>query len=221
MTGIKICGITRPDDAVFIARCGAHALGFIFYPKSPRYVTPEHARSIIAALPAASGRGPQERTIFSVSRSIATVGVFVNQEAAEVLEIASFCSLDLIQLHGDESPAYCDLFPAKRVIKALALTGEDDLEQIGRYTCRALLVDAHDPVRRGGTGRTSNWTLASRVKAHGPLILSGGLHMGNIREALAAVGPDAVDINSGVEIAPGIKDHDQVEAIIKRVRELP
>jgi phosphoribosylanthranilate isomerase len=222
MTAIKICGITRLEDASFIARCGADALGFIFYPPSPRYVTPEQAKIIISGLPVREGsaelRPHSSKSIFPVSRRIATVGVFVNETVDKVMDIASYCGLDIIQLHGDESADYCRHFPAERIIKAFALKTPADVEHIKDYEVRAILVDTHDPVHYGGTGRTSNWELAAQAKILAPLILSGGLHPGNIREALEAVAPAAVDINSGVEDSPGIKDHEKVRTIIQMIR---
>jgi len=220
MTAVKICGITRMEDAAFAARCGIDALGFIFYPKSPRYITPEKARRIIDALPIDPGRRGH-RPLASPFRitspkpgRIATIGVFVNEDSEKVQEIVSFCGLDLIQLHGGESAAYCCRFPRERIIKALSLQTADDLRQIREFPCRAVLIDAYDPRRYGGTGQTANWDLAVQVKNMAPLILSGGLNVDNIREALEIVRPEAVDINSGVEAGPGIKDHEKIRGMI-------
>lgn len=220
MTAIKICGITRTVDAVFVAQAGADAIGFIFYPPSPRYVTPEQAKAMIDSLPDRKGtvQGIRSADIFPSARRIATVGVFVDETAMRVEEIAAFCGLDLIQLHGNESPDYCRHFPRERIIKNFALKAPEDLERIRTYDVRAILVDAYDQNLFGGTGRTSNWALAARAKALAPLILSGGLHAGNIRDALAAVRPAAVDVNSGVEISPGIKDHDKIKMMIEKIR---
>ena len=202
MTQIKICGITRIDDALCAAACGADAVGFIFHPPSPRYVTPERAKEIIAALPA----------------GIATVGIFVNREAEEVAQAVEDCGLDLIQLHGDESPEYCRRFPPERVIKAVFLRTPEELRALDAYDVRAFLADFRDAGRYGGTGKRADWTLAARLgKAH-PLILAGGLCIENIGEALAAVAPDAVDINSGCERAPGIKDHERLRRIVGMIR---
>jgi len=198
---IKICGITNTEDASFVATCGADAIGFIFHPKSPRYVAPKTVKKIIQKLP----------------DDITTVGVFVNLDPEEVKEIVEFCGLDMVQLHGDESPAYCEGFPQSQVIKAVALKGEDDLEQLRAYPVRAILVDAYDPLRHGGTGKKSDWTLAAKVKETHPLILAGGLSMANIKEAIEHCSPHAVDINSGVEGSPGRKDHDKVKEIIDLV----
>lgn len=199
---IKICGITRLDDALCAAACGADALGFIFHPASPRCVTPEAARAIIARLPG----------------GIATVGVFVNRPAAEVKATAEACGLDLIQLHGDEPPAYCRLFPPGRVIKAVTPGTDEEVRALDLYDVRAFLIDARDAGRFGGTGKRSDWDLAIRIRQAHPLILAGGLSPQNVEAAIAAVAPDAVDINSGCERAPGIKDHHAVRRIIGLIR---
>jgi phosphoribosylanthranilate isomerase len=204
MTAIKICGITNIEDACFAAASGADALGFIFHPRSPRYVAPETVKKIIKELP----------------DTIITVGVFVNMDSQEVKRIMTLCSLDMVQLHGAESPAFCSQFPRAQVIKAIALRGEDDLAQLHEYPVKAMLVDAYDPERPGGTGEKADWALAAKVKAIHPLILAGGLSMANIQEAIEAIAPDAVDINSGVESAPGRKDHTKVKEIIELVHQL-
>lgn len=204
MTQIKICGITNREDAAFVAQCGADAVGFIFHPKSPRYVAPETVKQIIKKLPA----------------NITTVGVFVDLNPLQVKDIVAFCSLDMVQLHGAEPPAYCSQFPSSQVIKAIALKEEADVEHLGAYPVRAVLVDAYDPVRHGGTGEKADWALAAKVKDQHPLILAGGLSMANIKEAIDLVSPHAVDINSGVEGSPGRKDHQKVQEIIELVREL-
>lgn len=217
MTAIKICGITRLEDALFIAQSGADALGFIFHLPSLRYITPEKVKEIVDALPRVEATR-RDRSILITGGRITTVGVFVNLPLKEVEQIVSFCDLDLIQLHGDESAEYCSAFPPEHVIKNFALTTTAEIPKIRDYKVRAILVDTHDPVRYGGTGRTSNWELAAQAKAIAPLILSGGLHPGNIRDAIQAVGPDAVDINSGVEVSPGIKDHEKIRTMIKLIR---
>jgi phosphoribosylanthranilate isomerase len=202
MTEIKICGITRLEDALCAAECGANAVGFIFHPASPRYVTAEKAQAIVVELP----------------EGIVKVGVFVNRPAEEVERMMDTCGLDLIQLHGDESPAYCCRFPAGRVIKAISPRTPEELRRLAEYEVRAFLVDARDAGRYGGTGKRADWELAARIGESHPLILAGGLDAGNIAEALAAVGPRAVDINSGCELAPGIKDHDQMRRIVDMIR---
>jgi len=204
VTQIKICGITTEEDASFAAECGADAIGFIFHQKSPRYVAPETVKQIIRKLP----------------DDITTVGVFVNLNPLQVKDIVAFCGLDMVQLHGDESPAYCGGFPSSQVIKACALKEEADVERLGAYPVRAILVDAYDPVRHGGTGERADWALAAKVKETHPLILAGGLSLANIQEAIEHCSPPAVDINSGVEHSPGRKDHQKVKEIIDLVRQL-
>ena len=201
---IKICGVTNMEDASCVATCGADAIGFIFYPKSPRYAEPERVKEIIEKIP----------------KEITKVGVFVNHDVVEVKETIDFCGLDLVQLHGEESPAYCGQFPQSQVIKTLAPRTEDDLGNVREYPVKAILVDAHDPVRYGGTGEQSDWILAAKVKETSPLILAGGLTLDNIQEAVETVSPLAVDINSGTEIAPGKKDHQKIKAIIDLVHQL-
>jgi phosphoribosylanthranilate isomerase len=202
MVQIKICGITNIEDGMAAASAGADALGFVFHPPSPRYVTPGRVREIIGSLPS----GP------------CTVGVFVNLAAAEVLQIAELCGLDFIQLHGGETQEYCRRFPRERLIKALSFRGEAGLAEMAGYPVRAFLVDAHDPVRFGGTGKTCDWSQASRAAALHPLILAGGLGEENIIAALEAVRPLAVDISSGVEVQPGRKDHEKIRSVIAAVK---
>jgi phosphoribosylanthranilate isomerase len=204
MTEIKICGITRLEDAICAADCGADAVGFVFHPASPRYITAEKAKAIIAELPA----------------RVARVGVFVNRPAEEVKRTAEACGLDLIQIHGDESPAYCRLFPPGRIIKAVSPRTPEELGALGDYEVRAFLIDARDAGRYGGTGKRADWELAARIGAAHPLILAGGLDEGNIAEAMAAVAPRAVDINSGCELTPGIKDHDRMRRIVTMIRDM-
>jgi phosphoribosylanthranilate isomerase len=202
MVQIKICGITNIEDGLAAASAGSDALGFVFHPPSPRYVTPGRAREIIGSLPPA----------------LCTVGVFVNLAAAEVLQIAEFCELDFIQLHGGETQEYCRRFPRERLIKALSFRSEDEFAEMADYQVRAFLVDAHDPVRFGGTGKTCDWNLARKAAALHPLILAGGLSEENITAALEAVRPLAVDISSGVEMQPGKKDHEKIRSVIAAVR---
>jgi phosphoribosylanthranilate isomerase len=202
MVQIKICGITNIEDGLAAASAGADALGFVFHPPSPRYVTPGRAREVIGSLPPA----------------LCTVGVFVNLAAAEVLQIAELCGLDFIQLHGGETQDYCRRFPRERLIKALSFRSEEEFAAMADYPVRAFLVDAHDPVRFGGTGKTCDWNLARKAASRYPLILAGGLHAENIHAALEAVQPLAVDISSGVEAAPRKKDHEKIRAVIAAVR---
>ena len=202
MTEIKICGITDLDDALAVCEAGADAVGFIFYPRSPRCVSPRQARGVISELP----------------RTVAKIGVFVNDDPERIEEIAGTCGLDFIQLHGGETPDYCHRFSASMLIKAFSPRSADDLKRLDDYSVRAILVDAFAPGLYGGTGKTSNWELARAIGERCPLILSGGLNSANIEEAIASVSPDAVDINSGVESAPGKKDHSKISEIIEIIR---
>ena len=202
MTEIKICGITRIDDALCAAESGADAVGFIFHEASPRYIAPERAKEIIAALPA----------------ELVKVGVFVNREAQEVAQTVEDCGLDLIQLHGDESPEYCRRFPPERVIKTVFPRTPEDLRALDAYDVRAFLADFREAGRYGGTGKRADWGLAARLGKTHPMILAGGLCIENIGEALAAVAPEAVDINSGCERAPGIKDHERLRRFVQVAR---
>jgi phosphoribosylanthranilate isomerase len=204
MTQIKICGITRRTDALWAAACGADALGFIFYANSPRHVTPDLARAICRDLP----------------DGVVRVGVFVNDDASKVIDIVDYCGIDLIQLHGDESPDYCRRLPAERLIKAVSFRGDGDPAVLADYAVRAILLDQREAGRFGGTGKPSDWNWAGRIKALYPLILAGGLSEGNIEEALRIVAPDAVDLNSGVEDAPGNKDPEKVKNIIEIIRKI-
>jgi phosphoribosylanthranilate isomerase len=202
MTEIKICGITNVEDALCAADCGADAVGFIFHPASPRFIPPEQAKGIADALP----------------EGIARVGVFVNRCAAEVERIAEACGLDFIQLHGDEPPEFCRLFPPGRVIKTVFPRRMDDLQMLAPYKVRAFLIDSRTDGLYGGTGRSADWELAARLREAHPMILAGGLNEGNIHEALSSVAPHAVDINSGIERAPGIKDHERMKRMVEIIR---
>jgi phosphoribosylanthranilate isomerase len=204
MTQIKICGITNIADALAATECGADALGFIFYKDSPRYVTPEQASAVSRAL----------------SQHMVRVGVFVNANLSNIIEIVDMCKIDMIQLHGDELPSDCRRFPAVRVIKAVSGKIDGGLAVSGQYPVRSILLDHREAGQFGGTGTRSDWNLAVRIKDRYPLILAGGLHAENIREAIHFVAPDAVDINSGVEGAPGQKDPEKIKRIIGIIRSL-
>jgi len=202
MVQIKICGITNIEDALCAAGCGADALGFIFYRHSPRYITPAQARQIMKKIPA----------------NVARVGVFVNEPAAEVKRIYQLCNLDFIQLQGDESVQYCLAFAPEALIKAVELRDENDLQKAFDYHTAAILVDSREGGLYGGTGKKSNWELALQLKSKKPLILAGGLNENNVKEALEKVAPHALDINSGVEVSPGKKDHKKIVRIFDVVR---
>lgn len=203
MTQIKICGITNFEDAALAAELGVDAIGFIFYPKTPRFVSFMTACCIIQELG---------------EKRPAVVGVFVNEEAVIIKEAVDFCGLDMIQLHGDESAAYCAQFPRESVIKAVTPAMGKNLSAITDYPVAAFLADRRDAGKFGGTGRTVNWQTARRIMRSGPLILAGGLNESNVHEAISAVRPHAVDLNSGIESAPGRKDAGKMKAIVEIIR---
>jgi phosphoribosylanthranilate isomerase len=198
MTRVKICGIRRLEDALLAAELGASALGFVFWPSSPRFLDPYRARPIVAALPP----------------FVTTVGVFVDEPEAYVSGVARLLNLGAIQLHGQERvEPYAQ--GSYRVIKAVAVAdGGDCLAAVKAVPARAtVLLDAHDPVKRGGTGRTIDWTQAASASRVRPIILSGGMNADNVRAAVDAVRPYAVDVSSGVESSPGVKDPDKLRAL--------
>ncbi len=188
--GVKVCGIQRVQDAVVAVELGAQAVGFIFWPGSVRFIDPERAREISAALPV----------------HILRVGVFVDQPPAYVAEVARRVPLSAIQLHGSESAAEYSASGCE-IIKAFGVSDAFDSSALDALPAQVtVLLDAHDPVRRGGTGRTIDWSIAASVAARRRLILSGGLTPNNVRQAVERVRPSMVDVSSGVETAPGIKD---------------
>ena len=201
MVRVKICGITRLEDALHAVRCGADALGFVFHEASPRYVFPEQAASIVRALPP----------------FVQAVGLFVNADSEFVNATADQCRLDLVQLHGDEQPEYCDLI-RRRVIKAFRVKEIASIEPIGNYRVAGILLDAFSPKAYGGTGLTFNWEIALAAAKYGPLILAGGLAPDNVRQAVERVAPYGVDVSSGVEMAPGRKDPEKVREFIRQAR---
>jgi phosphoribosylanthranilate isomerase len=200
MVRIKICGITNLEDALLAAELGADALGFIFYAKSPRKVDAETARAIIAQLPP----------------FVAAVGVFVDEAAAVVQELAAKVRLDWVQLHGQESPDYCRTLGYK-VIKAFRIQDEDSMRQLAGYqgAAQALLLDTYKKGQVGGTGEIFDWHLARQAKKYGPIILAGGLTAENVAQAIATVLPAAVDAASGTEAAPGKKDPAKLRAFFE------
>ena len=194
---IKICGITRLEDARFAVECGANALGFVFWPGSPRSIDAAHAQWIAASLPP----------------FVTPVGVFVNQSSDFVNGVAAAVGLGVVQLHGDESPDFAASLN-RPVLKALTLSAID------RWPSETMvLLDAHDPVRRGGTGRTIDWTRAASVAARRPIVLAGGLNPDNVADAIERVRPFGIDVSSGVEAAPGVKDHGRLKQLFDAIRE--
>src|SRR5437867_1138793 len=203
MMFVKVCGITRPEDANQAVACGAGALGFVFWSKSPRFVDPYRARAIVRSLPPL----------------IATVGVFVNQPAEYVNGVASLVGLSAVQLHGDETPAFAAGI-RRPVIKAIAIGGANDGAAVGGWADRVtLLLDADDPQKRGGTGRTIDWTRAAALAASRRVILSGGLTPDNVVDAIRTVRPFGIDVSSGVESSPGVKDYGRLKALFEALTE--
>lgn len=200
MTWIKICGITNIQDALEAASLGVDALGFIFAP-SPRRVEPFVAREIIGHLP----------------ESVLKVGVFVNEDLAEVLRIANYCGLDMIQLHGQETPEYC-LKVALPVIKAIRVKDNESLKEMEKYPFASILLDAWSPEQAGGTGKTFHWEMAVEARKKINFILSGGLNPGNVRQAVRILRPLGVDVCSGVERSAGKKDLFKMTDFVKEVK---
>ena len=200
---VKICGITNKEDAKTAVRCGASALGFVFC-SSPRRVTPEKVRTIREGLPA----------------HVRTVGVFTDEPVHLVREVAAFCGLDMIQLHGGPPPGTCRAVgrPCIRAFRVRDETSLDSIEDF-RGAVHAVLLDAWDPEWAGGTGRVFDWSLVPRVKDLGlPVILAGGLTPKNVGPAVDRVRPYGVDVSSGVERSPGLKDPDLVRCFVDRAR---
>ncbi|MCQ9427338.1 phosphoribosylanthranilate isomerase [Pseudomonas sp. LJDD11] len=199
----KICGITRLEDALAAVEAGADALGFVFYAPSPRAVSVQQARAIIAGLPP----------------FVTTVGLFVNASSCELNETLDALPLDLLQFHGDESPEACDGYH-RPFIKALRVKPGDDIAAACRAYGKAsgILLDAYVPGVPGGTGERFDWSLIPGDLSR-PIILAGGLDAGNVVQAIAQVRPYAVDVSGGVERSKGIKDHDKVRAFMRAVRE--
>jgi len=202
MVKVKICGITSLEDALTAIDAGADALGFVFYSRSPRHVTPEQAAEIIGRLPP----------------FVQTVGLFVNEEPAVVNTTADQCGLDLIQLHGEETPGYCDSI-RRRIIKAFRVKDNSTLDLLAQYTVSGYLLDAWSPVAHGGTGQTFNWEIAAEASKRGHrIVLAGGLTPDNVAESIRQTCPYGVDVSSGVEAGPGRKDAGKVRLFIEQAR---
>jgi len=198
----KICGITRVDDALTAAKAGADAIGLVFYAKSPRAVDVRQAREVVAALPP----------------FVTTVGLFVNASRCEINEILDAVPLDMLQFHGDETPAQCEGFH-RPWFKALRVGNGEDIEaQVARYAnASGILLDTFVAGVPGGTGERFDWSLIPAALAK-PLILAGGLTAENVQQAIAQVRPYAVDVSGGVEASKGVKDASKVMAFVGQVR---
>lgn len=203
-----MCGVTNIEDAIEAIDAGVDALGFIFVEKSPRYIAPEQAKEIVSQLPPL----------------ISFVGVFVDQDPVEVMEIIEYCGLSYVQLHGNEDPDYCEKLshtasPCK-IIKAFRVgTGSREADFSPYQECvTGYLLDTYVEGQEGGTGRSFDWTIIESLDLRCPVILAGGLTPENVVEALQVVHPFAIDINSGVEEQPGKKDYTKLHALLEQVR---
>lgn len=199
---VKICGITRVEDALTAVRLGAHAIGFVFWRQSARYVAPATAREIITALPP----------------FVSAVGVYVDPDPEWVKETSSIAGVSLLQFHGNESPEFCRQFTVPYIKATRVRAGIDLLQYATRYHgAMGLLLDTYVKGEPGGTGHAFDWNLIPRNLSL-PLILSGGLHSGNVTAAIKQAQPWAVDVSSGVETAKGIKDPEKIAAFMRGVR---
>lgn len=197
MTRVKICGVRLREDALLAAELGAWAVGFVFWPGSPRFIDPYRARAIAAALPP----------------WVVPVGVFVDQPEEYVAGVAGLVRLGAVQLHGAESADMISRLRA-RVIKSVPVGADFDMGRLDAVPARAtVLLDAHDPHRHGGTGIRVDWTTAARAAQRRPVLLAGGLRPENVLQAVQQVQPHGIDVSSGVESAPGVKDHGRLRAL--------
>lgn len=199
MTRVKICGICRVEDGRAAAAAGASAIGLVFWPGSPRVVDADAARAIVAGLPA----------------GVPAIGVFVNQSVDEINDMVRHAGLFGVQLHGDEDLGIIPRIK-RPVVRAMSLASAAAVDDVPSQV--TVLLDAHDPARRGGTGRTIDWHAARDIAARRPVVLAGGLTPENVAEAIEVVRPYAVDVSSGVERTPREKDHARIDAFMRAVR---
>jgi phosphoribosylanthranilate isomerase len=210
---VKICGITHTEQGRSIAQMGATALGFICVARSPRYVLPEQIQVISTEL-------------IKAGIQCDRVGVFADAEIAEIRRVVAVGRLNAVQLHGAESPLFCQqlrsALPAVEIIKAFRVRSAETLNLIQQYEAKVdtLLLDAYDPNLLGGTGHTIDWALLQTFRSHCAWILAGGLTPDNIHDALTRLNPDGIDLSSGVELAPGNKDLHKVERLFETLRGL-
>jgi phosphoribosylanthranilate isomerase len=201
-TRIKVCGITRRQDALLAAELGADAIGFVFYDRSPRYIAPEKAAAILRVLPP----------------FVSAVGLFVNPTQDEIDAALRHCPLDVLQLHGDETPQFCEA-QSRRVVKAIPVSRHEDLLRVHRFDCPVLL-DARAPEGvYGGTGVRFDWNLLDGFTHAWPLVLAGGLDAANVAGALRVRQWFALDVSSGIEALPGIKDEGKMRAFFAAVHQ--
>lgn len=202
MTRVKICGITNLEDALYAAECGADALGFVLYEKSPRYIRNNKVYEIVKKLPP----------------FVKTVGLFVNAGLDYVLDAVDYCHLNLVQLHGDEDLEFCKEVKKKTgVIKAIRVKGSESIKEIQQFSSviRTFLLDAYIEGTYGGTGASFDWELVHQAKEFGDIVIAGGLNRENILEVVKNIKPYGVDVSSGVEISPGKKDKEKVKDFIR------
>ncbi|MDC0946991.1 phosphoribosylanthranilate isomerase [Nitrospinaceae bacterium] len=198
---VKVCGMTSLKDALVAVELGADAVGFIFYKKSLRSVTMKTVREIVLELPP----------------FVDTVGVFVDETAEQINKIADYCNLDIIQLHGDESPTFCKKI-RRKVIKAFRIKDMQSVKKLSSFQVSGFLLDTFSENLHGGTGKVFDWNLALPAKKFGPVIMAGGLTPNNVQQAVRQIRPYGVDVCSGVESEPGIKDHKKVRAFLNNAK---
>jgi phosphoribosylanthranilate isomerase len=198
---VKVCGMTNLKDTLVAVEEGADAVGFIFYKKSPRSVTMKLVREIVLELPP----------------FVDTVGVFVDETADQINKIADYCNLDMVQLHGDESPTFCKKI-RRRVIKAFRVKDMQSVKNISNFQVSGFILDTFSESLHGGTGKVFDWNLALPAKKFGPVIIAGGVTPNNVRQAIQRVRPYGVDVCSGVESEPGIKDHKKIRVFLKNAK---
>jgi len=204
---VKICGVRSIAEARAAVEAGADALGFNLWPESPRYIDPSNAQTVIASLPP----------------FISKVGVFVNEDADRIVGTSARVGVDAVQLHGDETPDFCsrlrlaDNFKHVTLIKAVRVATETDIEGIRLYPVSGILLDSKIKGTYGGTGEHFDWQLAVKASGFAPIILAGGLRIENVREAITSVRPFAIDVCSGVESSPGVKDPGKIRAFMAEV----
>ena len=203
MIRVKICGITRPEDAELAVRLGAAAIGFVFYPPSRRYVQPSRAAEIARRLPP----------------FVSTVGVFVDPAPGEVEAVLAEVPLSWIQFHGSESPEFCASF-ARPVMKAFRVDADFDVGRLAAYETNAFLLDGFDARQPGGTGKTFDWRLARKARRFGAVVVAGGITAENVTQAVAVAQPDGVDVSSSVESEPGKKAPDKLRRFFDVIHQL-
>lgn len=203
MVKVKICGITNLEDALNAISAGCDALGFVFYKKSLRYISPDTASGFIRYLP----------------KEIVRVGIFVDEKEKKIKEIAKSCQLDALQFHGKETPKFCARFKGYKIIKAFRVKGKIEEKELLKYKVFAFLFDTYVPKKIGGTGKNFNWELVRHLDTiRQPIFLSGGLNENNVRQAVKTVKPDWVDASTSLEASPGKKDHKKVKKFIKAAK---